>query len=117
MPPIVPLTVGEPLVSMAPVLVKLLPVMVNVTEFSVTPGAAVRSRPIEPACSTSPGLLGPLEQPASGPLAARASQRRGTLPSLVTNPDRPWPCVIEVSLSLDSARARPLRRAADANDR
>jgi hypothetical protein len=53
MPPIVPLMVGEPLVSMAPVLVKPVPVMLYVTEFSVTPGAAVRLRPMEPAGPTS----------------------------------------------------------------
>jgi hypothetical protein len=97
MPPMVPLTVGEPLVSMAPVLVKPSPVMVYVTAFSVTPGAAVRLRPIEPAGSTSLVLLGSLEHPASGPLAASASQRRGTLPSLATSPDLRWPFVIEVS--------------------
>ncbi len=89
MPPIVPLMVGEPLVSMAPVLVKPLPVMVYVTELSVTPGAAVKLKPIEPVCSTSTWLLRSLEHPAIGPLAAIASQMRGTVPSRANGPDLP----------------------------
>src|SRR3954470_13667575 len=106
MPPIVPLIVGEPLVSMAPVLVNPLPVMVYVTAFSVTPGAAAKVRPMVPACSTSPRLLGSLEHPPSGPLAASASQMRGTLPSLATNPDLLWPFRIELSFRWN-APARP----------
>src|SRR3982751_1177780 len=97
MPPIVPLIVGEPLVSMASALLKPLPVMVYVTEFSVTPAAAVKLRPIEPTCSTAPWLLGSREHPASGPLAASASKMRGTLPRVATHPDLSWPFVIEVS--------------------
>src|SRR3954453_8526936 len=97
MPPIVPLMVGAPLVSMAPALVKPFPVMVYVTEFSVTPAAAVKLRPIEPTGSTSVWLLGSREHPASGALAASASKMRGTLPRLATHPDLSWPFVIEVS--------------------
>ncbi len=87
MPPIVPVMEGEAPVSMAPVLVKPLPVIEYVTEFSVTPGAAVKVRPIEPAGSTSLWLIGPLEHPPTGPLAASASHMRGTLPSLASNTD------------------------------
>src|SRR5450432_1372533 len=123
MPPIVPVMVGESLVSMAPLLVTPLPVMVYVTAFSVTPGAAFKLRPIEPAGSTSVWLLRSLEHPPSGPLAASASQMRGTLPSLATNPDLPCPYFIEVSLSLESVRAahagepRTLTTGVDAHGR
>ena len=89
---------------MAPVLVKPLPVMVYVTAFSVTPGAAAKVRPIVPAVSTSLRLLGSLEHPPSGPLAASASHMRGTLPSLATTPDLPWPFLIERVLSLERVR-------------
>src|SRR6187551_1848582 len=95
MPPIVPLTVGAPLVSMAPVLVKPLPpVTVYVTAFSVTPGAAVRLKPIEPGDSTSAWVVGSREQPASGPVAAsaRPHQRRGSLPRVGSSPELPCPC-------------------------
>jgi hypothetical protein len=88
MPPIVPLMVGELLVSMAPVLVKPFPVIVYATEFTVTPEAVVKLRLIEPACSRSMWLAS-LEHPATGPLAESASQMRGTLPSLAANPDLP----------------------------
>src|SRR3989442_14930226 len=80
MPPIVPLTAGEPLVSMVPALVKLLPEIVYATVFSVTPGAAVRLSPIEPTCSVSTWLPWSLEQLASGPPTASANQMRGILP-------------------------------------
>src|SRR3954454_19575732 len=106
MPPIVPLIVGEPPVSMAPLLVKPLPVIVYVTAFSVTPGAAAKVRPIVPAVSTSLWLLGSLEHPPSGPLAASARQMRGTLPSLATSPDLLWPFLIELSFRWN-ASARP----------
>jgi hypothetical protein len=48
MPPIVALTIGAPLTSMGPVLVKPFPVMLYVTALMVTPGATFKLRPSEP---------------------------------------------------------------------
>src|SRR3954467_10836623 len=117
MPPIVPLIVGEPLVSIAPAFVKLLPLTAYVTEFSVTPGAAVKLKPIEPDVSTSLWLLGSLEHPPTGPLAASASHMRGTFPSRATNPDLPGPFRIDVSFRWNASKPPATRASVDANDR
>src|SRR5688572_4969771 len=96
MPPIVALIVGESPVSMVPVLSKPLPVMTYVTKSSVTPGTTSRLTPTEPICSAPPSSRGSLEQPSSGTLApSNDRQTRGTLPSLVTNPNGARPCFID----------------------
>src|SRR5689334_16055688 len=118
MPPIVPLTVSAPRASMVPALVKPFPVMLYVTEFSVTPSATFNSTPSEPVCSTSRWATGSLEQPASAPAAPNASnQMRGNLPSLVIGPDPPRQLFIDSILFVGSRPGRPLGRARTTNDR
>src|SRR6185295_2642510 len=88
MPPIVALTLGEPLVSMVPVLLKPLPLIVYATGPSVTPAAAFKFSASDPLCSPPLWLRGSLAQPALAALAASASdQIRGILPSFVKSPD------------------------------
>src|SRR6478752_817944 len=95
MPPIVPLTTGEPLVSIEPVFEKPLPVIVYVTELSVTPGAAVRFTPMVP--TASPWLPGSSLEHASGAAVPAANtQTKGTLPSHETSPDLPRGCFIRL---------------------
>src|SRR6187431_854551 len=111
MPPIVPLMVDDPLLSMLPVLLKPLPVMAYVTAFSVTPGAASKFKPSEPACSSAALLSGSLEQAMkAAPIPSANEQTRGTLPSLLTSPDLPRQFFINRSFVVVVQLARSSKR-------
>jgi hypothetical protein len=109
MPPIVPLTTGEPLVSMLPVLLKPLPLIVYVTAFNVTPGATSTFNPTEPTASEPSSEARSLEQLSSGKAALKANtQTNGTLPSFTTSPDEPRPnfCFMNQSFGWKSSGSR-----------